>query len=177
MTRTPGSSIVRYSVSRMTVEVGSTPAEFRARYEAAVPLVPAEQVAALVRQQAPWPDMLRLIDAAAPHGFLLYHAIDVSPVVRLAGDRESAVTYLMGNHTIMERMFRHEPAVVLYAPLHAVIWGDPDGTGYFTFDKPSDQLASFASPQVTAVGNELDHKMAALLEHLRVSVPDTLLPI
>lgn len=81
----------------------------------------------------------------------------------------------MGNHTIMERMFCHEPAILLYAPLHTVIWGDPDGPAHFTFDKPSDQFASFANPDITAVGEELDHKMAALLEHLGVAVPDTLL--
>jgi len=28
------------------------------------------------------------------------------------------VAYLMGNHTAMERMYRHEPAVLMYAPLH-----------------------------------------------------------
>ena len=45
----------------------------------------------------------------------------------------------------MERMDRHGPAVLLHAPLHAVIWGDPEGSTYFTFDKPSDQFASFAN--------------------------------
>ena len=41
---------------------------------------------ALVRQQAPWQEMLDLVAAAAPHGFLIYFKNDVSPVVRLAGD-------------------------------------------------------------------------------------------
>jgi uncharacterized protein (DUF302 family) len=45
----------------------------------------------------------------------------------------------------MERMYRHGPAVFLYAPLHTVIWDDPEGSTYFTFDKPSDQFASFAN--------------------------------
>jgi hypothetical protein len=168
-------STVRYSVSRFTVPAGQTPAKFRSRYEEAVPPLPAEQVAELVQRQAPWQDMLDLVAAAAPYGFLIYYKANAGPLVRLAGDRASGIGYLMGNHTIMERMFRYEPAVLLYAPLHTVVWGDPDGPAYFTFDKPSDQFASFGNPQVTAVGRELDEKMAALLEHLGVAVPGGLL--
>jgi hypothetical protein len=33
----------------------------------------------------------------------------------------------------MERMDRQGPAVPLHAPLHAVIWGDPEGSTYCTF--------------------------------------------
>jgi hypothetical protein len=29
--------------------------------------------------------------------------------------------YLMGNHAIVEQMFRHDPRVLLYAPLRTVI--------------------------------------------------------
>ncbi len=52
MTTTPVSA-VRYSVNRLTVAVGAAPAEFRSRYEQAVPPFPADQVADLVRRQAP----------------------------------------------------------------------------------------------------------------------------
>ena len=168
-------SAVQYSVNRLTVETHCTPAEFRARYEEAVPPLPAEQVAALVQRHAPWQEMLDLVATAAPYGFLIYFKNDVDPVVRLAGDRASGVAYLMGNHTIMERMYRYEPAVLMYAPLHTVIWGNPEGPGYFTFDKPSDQFGSFGNPAITAVGVELDQKLATLLKHLKVGVPESLL--
>lgn len=172
---TSPASTVHYTANRLTVRAGSTPGEFQARYEQAVPPWPEDQVTALVERQAPWQEMLDLVNAAAPWGFLIYHKIDATPVVRLAGDQASGAAYLMGNHTIMERMYRHEPAVLLYAPLHTVIWGGPDGSAYFTFDKPSDQFASFGNPEVAEVGLELDQKMAALLDHLSVSVPDALL--
>ena len=108
MASTPESS-VRYSVNRLTVETHSTPAEFQSRYEEAVPSLPAEHVAALVQQHAPWQEMVDLVAAAAPHGFLIYFKNDVDPVVRLAGDRASGVAYLMGNHITMERMYRTSP--------------------------------------------------------------------
>jgi hypothetical protein len=168
------SSPVRYTANRLTVRTGSTPAEFRARYEQAVPPLPVDDVTALVRRQAPWQDMLNLIGAAAPWGFLIYYKNDVDPVVQLAGDHASGVAYLMGNHTIMERMYRYEPAILMYAPLHTVIWSDPDGGACFTFDKPSDQFATFGHSEIAAVGLELDQKLAALLDHLKVKVPDLL---
>lgn len=54
------------------------------------------------------------------------------------------------------------------------LMGDPGGPGYMTFDRPSDQFGSFGNAEVSEVGVELDHKLAALLEYLSVSVPDEL---
>ena len=81
----------------------------------------------------------------------------------------------MGNHTIAEQMFRHDPRAMLYAPLRTVIWEDRDGRAWFTADQPSRQLGSFGIPAVAAVGVELDRKLANLLELLGVEVPMPLL--
>jgi hypothetical protein len=118
--------------------------------------------------------MIDLIEAVAPWGFLIYSFNDVDRLVHLAGDSSTAVAYLMGNHILMERMFQYEPSVVMYAPLHAAIWSRSDGQAFFTIDKPSDQFGSFAESRVTSVGYELDAKLAALLRHLGLRIPDTL---
>jgi hypothetical protein len=166
---------VKYGVTRFTVDTGETAQRFRVRYQVAVPRLPTEDVKALVSRQAAWPEMVSLIDAAAPFGFLIYGVTDVDPVMRLAGDTGSCVSYLMGNHTIAERMFRYDPAVMLYAPLHTAIWASADGAARFSFDRPSDQFSSFGNAAVAEVGFELDRKLAALLEHLQIAVPDSLL--
>ena len=44
-------------------------------------------------------------------------------------------------------------------------------SAWFTVDQPSTQFASFGIRAVSAVGVELDRKLAALLEALRVEVP------
>ncbi len=165
---------VSRTVTRWTVEIESTPRGFRARYEEAVPPLPVADVEALARRHAPWQEMLDLMAKAAPWGFVIYSAIDADPIMRLAGDPAYCVSYLMGNHTIAERMFRHEPAILLYAPLRTAIWGDAEGPARFTFDQPSDQFGSFGVPEITAVGVELDRKIAALLDHLGTAVPDAL---
>jgi hypothetical protein len=69
-------SVTGYSAKRMTVEVGSTPADFRSRYERAVPPLPVDEVKALVERQAPWQEMVDLVSAAAPLGFLIYFKND-----------------------------------------------------------------------------------------------------
>jgi hypothetical protein len=60
---------------------------------------------------------------------------------------------------------------MLHAPLHTMIWESPHGATHFAFDRPSDQFGSFEMPAITAVGMELDQKLAALLDHLGLPVP------
>jgi uncharacterized protein (DUF302 family) len=162
-----------YGVSRLTVPIPPV-REFQARYEAAVPEVPFDAVAELVSRNSPWLEMRRLIDRAAPHGFLIYFRNDVHPVMTLAGDNADCISYLMGNHIIAERVFRYDPRVMLYAPLHTAIWEDRDGHGWFSTDQPSTLFASFKVPEIAEVGVDLDRKLAALLAYLEVPVPDGL---
>jgi hypothetical protein len=163
-----------YVVNRMTIPTGMVQSEFRARFEDAVPRLPLDQVRELLSRNSPWGEMEDLIERSAPWGFLLYWTNEVDRIVRLAGDSDSAVAYLMGNHVIMERMFRYEPSVVMYAPLHVAIWSRSDGQAFFTIDKPSDQFGSFAHSAVAAVGRELDSKLVRLLRHLHLRIPDVL---
>jgi uncharacterized protein (DUF302 family) len=164
---------VWYRAPRLTLPIPGV-REFQSRYEAAVPDLPLTAVADLVSRRAPWWEMVELIERSAPHGFLIYFRNDVHPVMALAGDRADCVAYLMGNHIIAERMFRHDPRAMMYAPLHTVIWEDQHGDAWFTVDRPSKQFASFDIPEITEVGIELDDKLAALLDALAVPVPDEL---
>lgn len=169
--RTPHTLV--YTVPRLTVPVPDA-LDFKRRYEAAVPDLPQDAVRELVGRGASWPEMERLINDTAPFGFLIYFRNDVGPVMELAGNRSRCTAYLMGNHLIAERMFRHDARVMMYAPLHTVISEDHDGGAWFTVDQPSAQFQSFGIPEITQVGIELDHKLAALLEALAVPVPDAL---
>lgn len=166
---------VRYKVNRYTVQTSMMHSELVSRFEAAVPPVPLDRIKPLVTREARWEEMLELIDdASAPLGFLIYNRLASSPVMPLAGDDGNCVSYLMGNHTIAERMFRFEPAVLLYAPLHVAIWAYGDSDARFSFDRPSDQFGSFHHHDIEKVGEELDAKMASLLMHLNLPVPEGL---
>jgi uncharacterized protein (DUF302 family) len=149
--------------------------KFQRLYEQAVPANPLEEIVALAQRSASWAEVLDAHAEWAPHGFLIYFRNEVHPVMRLAGDQNDCISYLMGNVTIAERMFRHDPRAMLYAPLHTAIWEDAHGRAWFTADQPSTQFASFGIPEVLDVGVELDRKLAALLEALHVEVPSALL--
>jgi hypothetical protein len=171
----PPTEEVTFAVRRLTVALQDFD-DFQRRYEELVPPLPVDEMTAFKQRNAPWPEMLDLIAARAPLGFLIYDRNDVHPVMALAGDGARCVAYLMGNHTIAERMFRHDPRAMLYAPLRTLIWEDEATAGWFTVDQPSTQFASFGIPEVTAVGQELDHKLATLLDALGVDVPPALRP-
>src|SRR5260370_37488680 len=81
----------------------------------------------------------------------------------------------MGNSSIMERVLRRQSAILLYVPLHAVIWEIPGGPAYFSFDKPSDRFRSFADPDITETGIELDGNSPALPDHSGGAEPNQLL--
>ena len=163
-----------FAVKSLTIAVPSV-REFQRGYENAVPAVPVAEVEALLRRGAPWSEMVALITQRAQHEFLIYFRSELHPVMRAAGDNTDCIAYLMGNHIIAERMFRHDPRAMLYAPLRTLIWEDSDGAAWFTVDQPSTQFGSFGVPEITKVGVELDRKLAGLLDVLGVDVPGALL--
>ncbi|GAB3873494.1 DUF302 domain-containing protein [Dactylosporangium cerinum] len=169
-----GSHAVDWAARRLVVEAEGPFEDVVARYEDAVPEYPAARIEQLVADNAGWQAVCDLTDAVASHGFLIYWKIAADSLMRAAGDTSRCAAYLMGNHTIAERMFRHDPTAMLYAPLRTVISQEPDGPVLFSADQPSLQFGSLGRPEITAVGIELDHKLGALLAALRLPVPPCL---
>lgn len=89
----------------------------------------------------------------------------------VAGHDRRCTTYLMGNHVIAERMYRHDPGILLYAPLRTTLYEDHDGQLWFAVAQPSTRFASFGDPEIAAVGAELDGKLADLFATLGIAVP------
>lgn len=166
--------IVAHEVNRLEVAVGPSYDVFRERYEGAVPEFDAARFEQLQRSDATWDEILRATEENAPHAFIRYWDFDVTAMMRLAGDHGKCVEYLMGNHAIAQRMYTHNPAVMLYAPLRTAIYEDAEGMPWFTVDQPSTRFGSFGDPDIDAVGIELDRELAALLEHLGAPVPEAL---
>jgi len=164
-----------HQVTRLVFDTGQPYEEFRARYEAAVPALDEKRLAEFAARRAAWPEVIADADASAPHGFLIFWRLDTTPVMSLAGNTTRCTAYLMGNHTIAEQMYRHDPAVMLYVPLRTVIYAGPDDRAFFAADQPSTEVASFGLAPVTQVGIDLDRKLAALLDALDVpaSEPDS----
>jgi hypothetical protein len=164
------SSIHTRTVRRLVIDVEDFD-DFRARYEAAAP---AYDLAGRVVQLSNWDEVQKDVDAVAPYGFVRYATIDGSPVFAVAGHKARSIIYLMGNHTIAETMYRHDPGVLLYAPLRLCLYEDLDGAAHLSIDQPSDQFGGLGHPDIDPTGHLLDDKLAALLAALGASVPESL---
>ncbi|MCW2939004.1 MAG: hypothetical protein JWN00_1989 [Actinomycetia bacterium] len=140
------------------------------RYEE---LVPAADMARF-GQLATWDAVLEQAEINAPHGFMIYWRTDVTAMMAGSPSGWKCTEYLMGNHTIAERMFRHDPAAMLYAPLRTLIYADTDGNAHFAVDQPSTLFDSFDNPAIAEVGRELDRLIANLLAMLGAPVPQEL---
>jgi hypothetical protein len=122
-----------------------------------------------------WEDNLALADAVAPLGLMRFASIDAIAYMRTSKTHRPGIEYLAGNHTIAERMYRHEPAALLYAPLRVLIYADDAGQAVLVIDQPSTLFGSLGdNAEVAAVGRELDHKVAAVLSAMKVDVPPEL---
>jgi len=136
-------------------------------------LVPAVDLARF-GQLANWDAVIEQAEINAPHGFMVYWQADVTAIVAGSGSGWKCTEYLMGNHVIAQRMFHHDPAAMLYAPLRVVIHADQAGDTHFVIDQPSTMFASLGNPDIAAVGIELDGLVSDLLTALGATVPTEL---
>ena len=166
------SSAQTRTVRRLTIGADVSFDEFRARYEEAVP---AYDLEGRLPQLPNWEAVRQDVEQVAPYGFLRYGTIDASPAFAIAGHKARSVIYLMGNHTIAETMYRHDPAIMLYAPLCLCLYEDLDGQAHLSIDQPSDQFGSFDDPDIAATGRLLDQKLTDLFKGLGFAVPDSLI--
>jgi hypothetical protein len=90
------------------------------------------------------------------------------------GELRPCTGYLMGNEAIAAKIYRHDPAIMLYAPLRALIYIDADDRTRFAIDQPSTVLASFADPAIAELGLDLDGQLAELLDALGVEASPVL---
>uniref|UniRef100_A0A5Q5BS70 DUF302 domain-containing protein n=2 Tax=unclassified Mycobacterium TaxID=2642494 RepID=A0A5Q5BS70_MYCSS len=120
---TEPTTVVDYVARRILVALPDAYDEARARYEQLVPIVDLEACSSA----GSWAAVLAAVEVQAPNGFMRYYRGDVTSVVAGSPSRWKATQYLMGNHTIAETMFRHDPSVMVYAPLRTLIYEDPAG--------------------------------------------------
>ena len=121
-----------------------------------------------------WQDTLLIADREAPHGFLIYARLDITPMLAGSSSTGKATEYLMGNHTIAETRFRYGPAVMLHAPLRTLIIEDRSGVTRFVVDQPSLQFASYGHPDIAAAGRRLDGLLEVVIRSQSGDVPSEL---
>jgi Domain of unknown function DUF302 len=160
-------TVVNHPSRRLIVHLPHPYDQARELYETLVPEVDVARFG----EMANWQATLELAEINAPHGFMRYYRSDVTAAMAGSASFWKATQYLMGNHTIAERMFRHEPAVMLHAPLRTLIYADPDGDTKLAVDKPSLLFASYDNPDITGVGYRLDYLLSLLIINMGGNLP------
>jgi hypothetical protein len=161
--KTAAFNVVSHPMNRIDITTGVEFDEFIAAFEQAAPVVDRAAVQEIVDRGGSWDEVLAVAARNAPHDLMVYTKIDTQTYFSLAGHATKAVEYLLGNHTIAETMFRHDPKALLYAPLRLLIYADADGNAVFTMDQPSGGFGSLGIDEVTKVGEGLDRKVVNLL--------------
>jgi hypothetical protein len=164
------STVIEHPDRRLLIALPEPYDSARRHYETLVP----EVEYARFSQAASWQAVLDLANINAPHGFMHYARMDVTALMASSPSCWQATQYLMGNHTIAERMFRLEPSAMLHAPLRTLLYADTDGDTKLAVDQPSLLFASYDKPEIAAVGEELDALLVGLIELLGGEVPEHL---
>ena len=161
-------SFTDHVIRRWQLPLGRPYDDAVADFERVVPAIEPQRFQSLES----WEDNLALADAVAPLGLMRFSSIDAVAYMHTSETHRPGIEYLAGNHTIAERMYRHEPAALLYAPLRVLIYADDAGQAVLVIDQPSTLFGSLGeNAEVAAVGRELDHKVAAVLSAMDVDVP------
>jgi hypothetical protein len=166
---------VPHVVNRLVIDTEDTFDDARHRFETLVPTIDFAELTEVIEAG----DLSRVRQYTAdhaPHSFVNFWTFDPTPMMTLAGLCTRAVTYMVGNNVIVETMFRHDPGVMLYAPLRTELYEDTAGRVHFSIDQPSSKFTSFGDPRIAEVGTALDAKVAALLRLMQMPVPPALDP-
>ncbi|OBK71256.1 DUF302 domain-containing protein [Mycobacterium sp. 1274761.0] len=164
-------NFTEHVIRRWQLPLGRAYDDATADFERLVPPIEAQRFQSLNS----WEENVALVHAIAPLGLMRFGSIDALPYMRTSGTDRPGIEYLVGNHTIAERMYRHEPATMLYAPLRLLIYADDAGEAVLVIDQPSMLFGSLGDrADVAAVGRELDHKVAGVLAAMGVDVPPAL---
>ena len=156
---TTQSTATDHADRRLVVALPGPYDQVREHYETLVP----EADLGRFSRAASWQATVELAKVNALHGFMRYYRGDITAVMAGSPSSWKATQYLMGNHTIAERMFRHDPSVMLHAPLRTLLYADPEGDTKLAVDQPSLLFASYSNPQIADVGRELDALLARLI--------------
>jgi Domain of unknown function DUF302 len=172
MTGLSDGTVVAHTAVRMTLALNQSLSQAIARFEELVPAVDID----VFRRSRSWDETIQLANINAPLGLMRFWKLDYAAVLAGSGTPARSFGYLMGNQTIAEQMIRHEPEVVLYAPLRTAIYEGTDGGAFFVIDQPSALFGSFGNANITKVGRHLDALVATLLDALGAIVPAELQP-
>lgn len=164
-------AVMSRPVRRFVIDTGRPYEEFRKEWEHAVPAWSWSTAIAEAKGGGGWHALQDLSARSAVNGLVNIATFDPSTVMRLAGDRLRAVTYLTGNLVLGEALYRHDPAAIEYIPLRVTIAEVPVETSTITFDKPCDLFAAYTAPEIAVAARDVERAMSEVLRVVGLPIP------
>jgi len=157
--------IQRVAVERTTIISGQPFDAVLAKVAAAVGHPEMSAFARDVAAARTSADLERIVNAATgPAGLMEMAYFDIGEVLRkeLGDGAPKSVRLVIGNPLIMKEMVKRVPDAASYAPVTVLIEERADGV-HLSYDLIASFLAPYENAQASAVAEQLDEKVIALL--------------
>ncbi len=106
----------------------------------------------------------RLEKAAGEEGLMLFTIREHGKLLNILGTPKKARQYVLGNPLIAIRMTRLDIRAGLYAPLRMFVYEAEDHSTQVEYDQPSSLFGQFNNPEITAIAQSLDIKLANVIK-------------
>lgn len=166
--------IADYQARRVELTTNARWEALVAAFESAVPELTDAAALARLTEDGDWQAFTRGLAWESPSGFVRIWSSRPSELLSAAGSSTPSAVWLIVNHAIGARLFRHDPATVLYSPLRIEAHAARTAGTVLSFEVPSARLRSFDTNKVTQAGAELDRALGDLVEDLGVPRPGAL---
>ena len=166
--------VTDYEARRVELATNARFEALAAAFESAVPELTDAAALARLAEDGDWQSFTRSLAWEAPSGFVRVWSARPGELMRAAGGGRQSALWLIVNHAIGARLFRHDPATMLYSPLRVSAHAAADAGTVISFDVPSARLRSFGTNKVTQAGAELDRALGDLVEDLGLPRPGAL---
>lgn len=141
-----------------------------AAFEQAVPALSDADALGRLAEDDDWSGFVRGLQWESPSGFVSVWTSRPGDIMRYAGSSVSSAVWLIVNHGLAARLFRHDPGAMLYSPIRVEAHSSGTGT-ILSFDVPSAGLRGFGINKITQAGAELDRALGDLIEDLGLPRP------
>jgi uncharacterized protein (DUF302 family) len=89
---------------------------------------------------------------------------DHGALLAIAGLKQRAIQYDIGNPLTASLMTRHKISAGLYAPIRVLLRESPEGEVAFEYDRPVSTFGQFADDRVDIVARKLDENLQNVLQ-------------
>jgi uncharacterized protein (DUF302 family) len=97
-------------------------------------------------------------------GLMIFLILDHGTALNMAGKKQNAKQYLIGNPLTAIQMTRHQIGAALYAPLRVLVYENAAGDAVAEYDQITSLVRQFDDAEVSSVAASLDTKLPAVLQ-------------